>query len=74
MQTKKPDSVILHANVNKTIRDPPSMEAILETNIENLKHVFRARLDTLGEEDEMLESSLANSGSIWKGKVLQQNL
>ena len=48
-----------------------SMEEILETNLENIKVAYRARLDTLGEEDEILESSQATNGSIWKGRMSQ---
>jgi hypothetical protein len=45
------------------------METILESNRENIKYIYRARLDTLGEEDEIFEDSMNNKRSIWSGRV-----
>ena len=70
-QSKKSEPVVILTNTFVVNREPPTLESILENNIENLKHVYRARLDTLGEEDEVLESSLANNGSVWKGRISQ---
>ena len=70
-QSKKSEPVVVLTNTIVVNREPPSLESILETNVENLKHVYRARLDTLGEEDEILESSLATNGSVWKGRISQ---
>ena len=51
--------------------EPPSksMETILETNRENIKYMYRARLDTLGEEDEIYEDSLNQKHSVWTGRI-----
>ena len=55
--------------VPNIIINKPSLESLLESNIENLKYAFRSRLDTLGEEDEMLESSQTNNSPMGKRRI-----
>lgn len=64
LQSRQSSPLILPPNT----ADTRSMETILESNIEYLKVAYRARLDTLGEEDEMLEAS-GNNGSVWTGRI-----
>ena len=55
--------------VPNIIINKPSLESLLESNIENLKYAFRSRLDTLGEEHEMLESSQTNNSPMGKRRI-----
>ncbi|OMJ66109.1 hypothetical protein SteCoe_37169 [Stentor coeruleus] len=64
LQSRQSSPLILPPNAPET----RSMDTILESNIEYLKVAYRARLDTLGEEDEMLEAS-GNNGSVWSGRI-----
>jgi len=46
-----------------------SLDTILEGNRDYIKVVYRARLDTLGEADEIFEDSLNQKHSVWEGRV-----
>lgn len=46
-----------------------SLDEILEGNRDYIKVVYRARLDTLGEADEIFEDSLNQKHSVWEGRV-----
>jgi hypothetical protein len=48
----------------------PNLDYLLETNLENLKFIYRSRLDTLGEEDEVLESSTQNNPSVHRNSSI----
>ncbi|OMJ83577.1 hypothetical protein SteCoe_15487 [Stentor coeruleus] len=64
LQSRQSSPLILPPNAPEV----RSMDTILESNIEYLKVAYRARLDTLGEEDEILEASGTN-GSVWSGRI-----
>lgn len=45
-----------------------SLDDILEGNRDFIKVAYRARLDTLGEADEVFEDSLGQKHSVWEGR------
>ena len=69
LKKDKTSTLILNYN-----RNPRPMQTILESNIKYLQTAYRARLDTLAEEDEALESSLVNNGSVWKGRIREAGI
>ena len=69
LKKDKTSTLILNYN-----RNPRPMQTILESNIKYLQTAYRARLDTLAEEDEALESSLVINGSVWKGRIREAGI
>lgn len=49
------------------------LENILKGNRKELKQAYRPRLDTLGEEEEILEDSSNQRQSVWKGRVKNES-
>lgn len=75
--------IVLHKKLNckrtsefhkKNANETKLLENILEGNRKELKQAFRPRLDTLGEEEEILEDSSNQRQSVWKGRVKKDSM